>query len=382
MYSVAGYGRMIADKLRMDGYVQALRQGVRPGCVVVDIGTGTGIMALLACRLGAGRVYALDPEDIIQVAREIAATNGLADRIEFLQCFSTEVTLPERADVIVSDMRDLLPFYQRHLPAIADARKRFLKPGGTLIPQSDTLWAAVVEAPEVYLSQVTCGQVNGFQLNLKPADRLASNTLWKVRVTPEQLLSEPVCWATLDYWRVETFNVSVELRWTITHAGTGHGFVAWFDTQLAEGVRFSNSPAAPELIYGNAFFPWSEPVSLEKDDTVAVNLRADLIGEGYTWCWDTHVLNGSQPGRNKASFAQSTFLGVPISPEQLRKQSASYIPQRNEEGEIDLFVLQCLEGSVSLDEIARRVAERFPHRFTARQEALKRVAELSLRYSR
>lgn len=382
MYSVGGYGRMIADTLRMDGYVQALRQAVRPGCVVLDLGTGTGIMALLACRLGAGRVYALEFYDIIQVAREVAAVNGLGDRIEFLQGLSTEVTLPERADVIVSDLRDVLPFYQRHLPVIADARKRFLAPGGTLIPLSDTLWAAVVEAPQVYSSRVTCGQVNGFHFNLKPAERLASNTSWKVRVTPEQLLSEPLCWGTLDYCRVESWDVSAELRWTIVRAGTGHGFVAWFDMQLAEGVQLSNSPAAPELIHGNAFFPWSEPVSLEKGDTVAVSLRANLIGEGYNWCWDTRVLSGSQPGRDKASFAQSTFLGVPISPEQLRKQSASYLPQRNEEGEIDLFVLQCLDGGTSLDEIARRATERFPHRFAAPQEALKRVAELSLRYSR
>jgi protein arginine N-methyltransferase 1 len=85
MYSIADYGAMIADHGRMDAFVRALGRAVKPGAVVVDIGTGTGIFALLACRFGARRVYAIEPSDAIQVAREIAAANGCADRIEFIQ---------------------------------------------------------------------------------------------------------------------------------------------------------------------------------------------------------------------------------------------------------------------------------------------------------
>ena len=110
MYSLSGYGEMIADRVRIAAYVQALRQAVRPGAVVVDIGTGPGIMAVLACQLGASRVYAIESDEIIQVARAIAAANGCADRIEFIEDLSTKVTLPVRADVIVSDMRGVLPF--------------------------------------------------------------------------------------------------------------------------------------------------------------------------------------------------------------------------------------------------------------------------------
>mgnify|MGYP001184895145 CR=1 FL=1 len=73
---------MIADRVRMDAYVRALRQAVVPGSVVIDIGTGTGIFAMLACQFGARRVYAIEPDDAIQVAREIAAANGFADRID------------------------------------------------------------------------------------------------------------------------------------------------------------------------------------------------------------------------------------------------------------------------------------------------------------
>src|SRR5687767_11640886 len=114
MYSIADYGAMISDDVRMGAFMRALRETVKPGAVVIDIGTGTGIFALLACRLGARRVYALEPDDAIQVAREIAAANGYADRIEFIQAMSTQVTLPERADVIISDLGGVLPWFQQH----------------------------------------------------------------------------------------------------------------------------------------------------------------------------------------------------------------------------------------------------------------------------
>ena len=150
MYSLESYGNMIADSVRMDAYARALRLAVKPGSVVLDIGAGTGIFALLACQFGARRVYAIEPSDTIQAAREIAAANGFAERIEFFQEMSTAITLPEPADVIVSDLRGVLPFYQHHLPAIADARRRLLAPGGVLIPRSDTLWLACVEAEDLY----------------------------------------------------------------------------------------------------------------------------------------------------------------------------------------------------------------------------------------
>src|SRR5689334_15245373 len=134
MYSPSGYCAMIADGVRTAAYAEALRRAVKPGAVVLDIGTGTGIFALLACRSGARRVYAVEPDPAIQVARATAEANGCADRITFLQDLSTRLTLPESADVIVADLRGVLPLFGHHLPSLADARRRHLAPGGTLIP--------------------------------------------------------------------------------------------------------------------------------------------------------------------------------------------------------------------------------------------------------
>ncbi len=373
---------MIADRVRIDAYAQALRQTVRPDSVVADIGTGTGIFALLACRFGARRVYAIESDDVIQVAREIARANGCAERIEFLEGLSTEVALPERADVIVSDLRGILPWHAHHIPSIVDARRRLLAPGGTLIPQRDTLWAAPVEAAERYRALVGGGDehLNGLDLGLMRW--LASNTWEKARVRAEQLLSPPQCWASLDYTTVESANACAEIRWSVARTATGHGIVAWFDATLADGVLFSNSPDAPEAIYGSAFFPWLEPVALQAGDVISLKLEGNLVGEEYIWSWDTCVLDQGRPGQLKANFQQSTFFGSPLSPNSLRKLAASHVPTRNEDGQIDHFILAQMDGQVPLGEIARRVVERFPSRFAKWENALTRVTELSQRYSR
>jgi protein arginine N-methyltransferase 1 len=375
MYSVFNYGQMIADRRRMAAYEQALRQAVRPGCVVLDIGTGTGILALLACKLGARRVYAIEPNDAIALARELAAANGCAGAIAFIQERSTNVVLPEPVDVLVSDLRGILPFYPGNVAAVADARRRFLAPGGILIPRRDELWAAVVEAPDLHDACVRPWEQTGFGLDMKPALRLITNTWRKARVERDQLLVEPRCWATLDYARVESASVAADVTWTVARAGIAHGLVLWFDATLADGVGFSNAPGEPEMIYGSAFFPWSAPVALAAGDTVAVALEARQVGQDYVWRWDSQVLAHGDPGHVRARFRQSDFFAEPQSAARLRQHAAGAVPAPNQEIRITRFILEQIDGKTSLGDIAARAAHRFAQRFSTWQSALTRAAE-------
>jgi protein arginine N-methyltransferase 1 len=385
MYSIADYGAMIADQVRMGAFVRALRQAVKPGAVVVDIGTGTGIFALLACRFGARRVYAIEPSDAIEVAREIASANGCADRIEFIQAMSAQVTLSERADVIISDIGGVLPWFQQHIPSIADARRRFLAPGGTLIPQRDVAWAAVVEMGDSYARQTGPWDDNGFGLDMEAARRLVVNTWNKSRVTCDNLLTGLQRWATLDYTVVEDPDVRARMTWTVTRPGTGHGLAAGFDRTVSDGVDLSNAPDAPDAIrpariYGTVFFPWPVPVTLAAGDVITVDLEARLIRQDYIWSWKTRVLDQGQSGADKANFTQSTFFGAPLSPATLQKRAASYTPTLNEDGRIARCVLKSMSDGMSLGEIARLVSTEFSARFPRPQDALPQVADLSRQY--
>ena len=368
---------MMADRIRMDAYAEALRRSVRPGGVVVDLGAGAGIMSCIAAQLGAAKVYAIEPSDALQVGRAIARANHLEDRIQFFPACGKAVTLPERADVLVADLRGVLPALGGHFSAIADARERFLKSDGILIPKRDTVWAALVTAPDAY-EELVGGWVYG-SLDLSAGRRMAANSWKKRRVTPAQLLTSPAQWTEIDYGAVNATALAGQLEAEVHSASVAHGLSLWFDTVLFEDTGFSNAPSEPEAIYGQAFFPLLEPVPVESGDRVQIAIRADLAGEDYTWGWNTRIQ--SPGGLLKADYRQSTFFSSPLPIEIVRKSGDSFVPSPTEDAAIDRTILDSFGSGRTLREISIDLASRFPGRFPDWKAAQGRVASLSVRYA-
>ncbi len=374
MYSLTDYGKMLTEEARRQAYLDAIEMAIRPGCVVLEIGTGPGVFALCAARSRARRIYAIEPDDSIQVARDLAAANGLSERIEFLQGFSTELDLPEKADVIFSDLRGRLPVYHNHLPAVIDARHRLLAPGGTMIPREDSLWVCVVTADEIYRQRTRPwgGHWLGLDLSL-PLD-LVNNTVSGQLITPDQCLLEARRWAVLDYCTLDSVDVAGHANWEVSEAGLAHGLAVWFDTCLAAGVGFSNAPGQPGLVYRQTFFPFLRPVTLRSGDLVDVDLQAIKVKGDYVWRWTTSIRGAS--GEN-TRFEQSTFYGALLSPSNLRRQAASYVPELSDDGRMVSFVLARIDGRRSLEEIARELQAAFPARFEDWRDALRQVAAVA-----
>ena len=386
LYSIAAYGNMIADRPRFEAYRDALQQSVRPTTTVLDIGTGTGIHALIAAQLGARHVYAIETDDVIQVAREISRDNGLEDRITFIQETSNSSSLPERVDVIVSDMRGNLPLFSCHIPSIIDARERFLVDGGALIPQRDELFVAPVDAPEIYDGIAGPWSDNDTGLDMSAALRLATQVVRRKLVGEEQLLAPARAWTALDYATVQDANAEGEAGWPVERSATLHGFSVWFDTLLTDGVGFSNAPSAEPLIYGMNFFPLPHAVPVLPGDTIHLTLDARLLGDDYVWRWRTVLARGRSQSRGNAkaedlSFDQSTFQGTPITPRSLRLADLDRSPTLSQDGRIDREALQMIDGSTPLREIAQRLEERYPEAFPKLASALDRVAALSRQYA-
>ena len=376
-YSLHAYSSMLGDPVRVDAYEAALRSVITPDTVVLEIGTGTGFFAVLACRLGAKRVHAVEPDDAIQVARETAAANGVEDRIVFHRELSTRITLPEPADVMVSDLRGILPLFQHHVATVQDARTRLLKPGGVQIPLRDRVWAAPVSAEETYLDRVRPWGDNHRSLDLSPTIRRLSDQYSKARFKPQELAAEPALWAELDYATITEPGVKGRMAWELDREVTVHGLAAWFDTELAPGIGFSNAPDAPKALYGQAFFPFRDPLACAPGHRLEVDLRAHLVGDDYVWEWRTTHREGDGPEAAETRFTQSTLASTVLSPERFRRGGESYRPRLGRDGEALAFVLGAMDGAATVGEIARRLQERFPDRFSTYREALNRVSALA-----
>lgn len=379
-YSLSDYGGMIADNARFGAYSKAIAKAVKPGDAVLEIGCGPGIFAFLACRAGARRVYAIESEDVVQIARQLAAANGLADRIEFIQGDSRTVKLPEQVNVIVSDLRGALPLYRQAIPSIEDARQRFLAAGGILIPQRDILKVAVIEAKRYYSRLRAPWQKSVRHMDLSASLSLVLNEFHSSRFKSEQLLTEPQAWCILDYTSGTPARAGAELKLRAARNGTAHGVCVWFDADLLEDIGFSSHPEGGTTVYPQAFFPWLDAVPVIEGQEIQVGIHADLVGEDYVWSWTADIL--ARDGTPPVHFQQSTFHGANFSPRFLRCHATDFVPELSEEGRADLWLLQAMNGSASLQQIAQSAKERFPRLFPAAVDAFRHVCELAEKLSR
>jgi protein arginine N-methyltransferase 1 len=353
MYSLTEYGQMIADKVRMDPYAHALKAMITSDSVVLDIGAATGIHSLLACKFGARQVYAIEPAEAIHLARKLAEINGFADRIDFIQDSSTNVSLPEKADLIVSDLRGVLPPFGLHIPTIMDARERHLAPGGVLIPRCDTLWAALVEVRYLYKELIEPWDFP-YGLSMDPAKKLALNNWSDVdtkSIQSRNLLTEPQRWALLDYETIIDPDVSgPQLIQETTRSGTAH-------------------------------FPLIEPVKVALGDSVELKIQALLKGDEYVWQWQTRFLVSGGGNRIKKEFNQSTANTQPSAIFSKGSDIARLRPATTEAGELDRLILSLLDGSHTVEQIAEQAIKSFPSRFNDFADASSYVYDLSRQYA-
>jgi len=381
MYTILDYGAMTNDRRRTDAYRDALRARVTPESVVLDVGAGPGMLTLLACQAGARRVYAVEPSGILQVAREAVGANGYSDRVEFIQDLSTNIDLPEKVDIIVSDVHGVLPFFEGSLASLIDARERFLKPGGFLIPSRDSLWVAIASTAAEH-QRILDPWENSYGLEGTAGRQRAVNSYKQWHGKPGEVVGEPKLAIDIDYSSVNKVNGRGKASWQITEAREAHGIAAWFDCETAPGIGFSNAPGCDDYwIYKQAFFPWPKSCLLEPGDQVSIELRAESIGGDYAFSWSTVVVSPDDPEPIKARFQQSSLFSNPTSADWVIKGKSSFVPSSSLAGEIDRAILDLLFTGNTLEEISRRVAEQFPQRFTDWSKALDRVAAMSVRYS-
>lgn len=376
MYSLPMFGAMQTDAVRMDAYTAALEALVTPGALVLDIGAGPGIMTLLACRLGAGRVEAVDLDDTINVARQIVELNGYADRVRCRQVMSTEIALTPGADVVVADLRGVLPLYEANIPSLIDARMRLLSPTGSLVPRRDWIMGAIVSAPEKYAALVSPWEEGPMDLRLDPGRDLAVQHWFRVSLSSDQRMSDAQAIAELDYLSITSPNLAAHATWVVDRPGTVHGLALWFRTELCDGVGYETGPDQPPTGYGQAFFPFEHEVQVEAGARVCVTLSADLIAGDYLWTWRTRI---DHDGTEIASFDQSTFAGAALSQELVRTRSAASVPRLNAAGDLDRRLLSLMDGTRTLDEIAQVVGAE--HSRLDHADALRRAADLAERYA-
>lgn len=368
----------LSDRVRVSAYRDAINETVKPGSVVLDLGAGTGIMGLLACEAGAGRVYSIEEDSIIGVTRAICHTNGFDDRVRFIKGFSTQVQLPEKVDVVVSDQIGRFGFEAGILRYFSDARERFLKPGGALIPSRIDMHVAPVDCDSMFQRvEFWNNSTTGF--NLSAVRSLAANTGYPVKFRAEELLGPPAEVARFDLRTATDASFDAEASIPIARDGMLHGVAGWFSAQLSPGVTMTNSPLATSSINRrNVYFPIDHPTKVSSGDRIHVQMH--IIPSETVVSWRVKVLAAGSGGE-KASFIHSTWNGMLLCKEDFARTQLQSVPRLTLRGQARLTVLNLCDGVRALLEVEQETYERHPDLFRTRDEAALFVAEVVTRYT-
>ena len=313
MNIIAFHSRLLEDQFRTGCYESAIARLVRPGDVVVDIGTGTGILALFACRAGARKVYAIEVGAEIELARLIACANGLQHQITFISKMSMDVCLPERADVLITETGGTFGLQGGMLGAVIDGRRRFLKENGRILPSCLDLWVAPVEFPKGYEAVETWKRgLYGFDFSVIRTFA-ANNDHASWDLDAHHLLGEGQLLTHIVFREMEDTYVQGRVSFQINKAGVLQGFAGWQSTEVATGITFTNSPVHPTIRWKRSFLPVECPCPVFAGDEVTLVITTN---NGAEWRWRGNVTN--RHGEEKAQFDQCTFHGFPIIPGALK----------------------------------------------------------------
>jgi protein arginine N-methyltransferase 1 len=360
---------------RLDQFAAAIAARVRPGDTVVDLGAGSGILSFLACRAGARRVFAIESSPSLEFARLLAARNGFADRMEFIGKPSTQVVLPERVDVIVGDIHDTFGLQPMGLAAMVDARDRFLKPGGALIPTSIRLMAVPVEAPDRYTRTIDVWRRHVHGVDLSAMSALAAHRPTSARIERSQLLTEPASLATIDLHRVTSLHAGGETDGVVTRDGTLHGVCGCFITTLADGVLMGNVPGESGTTnFAQAFFPLESPVPVLSGDRIVIRIETH---DGLAARWQVEV---TRAGQSIARADQSTLLAEEFTKEMLTKQASTYRPALTPLGALERDLLDRFDGTHSAAELESWLTARTEPVLPSRREAAAFLKQTIERY--
>lgn len=277
---LAIHAAMLADEARTRALEAAVAALVRPGDVVVDVGAGTGLLSMMAVRAGARRAYAVEAGSMAGVARALVARNGMADRIEVVQELSTACALPELADVVLSETLGFAGLDERIRPALCDARDRLAKPGARLLPREVELWLAPVGADLAAPELGHLDRVAGFDFGLLAP--MFARLVQRRYVDPALELAPPMRAVTVDFERCAAGEpIEATLSFPRVSAPV-HGFILWFDAELAPGIRLSSREHSPRNHWGQAYLALSEPVA---PGPVELLLSVDDLGRGFRLEW-------------------------------------------------------------------------------------------------
>ena len=309
---------MLNDYIRMVKYEAAIKEVVKPGMIVLDIGVGTGILSMWALEAGAKKVYGIDVnKTIIEKATARIKEAGFLEKFQTFNALSNDVSLPEKVDVIISEILGNLGDNEDMTPILNDARKRFLKETGQMIPRKVNTFLVPVSSTNAH-GQISNGKCKGINEKYNLSDLLLKlemtnkfNLYYDVVLPKSTYLSSPQMVADFEFIGLDKGEYQSEIVFTIDKQGIFNGFKGYFIAKLSDGVLLDISGDDIQNhetsdCWKHCFLPIEKTLEVHKGDKVKIifsrrypKIRNSPFRQCYSWQGDIE-----RDGKNIFIFSQ------------------------------------------------------------------------------
>ncbi len=276
---------ILSDRVRNDLFERALASVIRRGeTVVADIGSGTGFLSFLAARLGARDVLAIEHNEALIALAEKLAKNNRIKNLTLMCCNSADILELPPVDLVISETLGNYALEENILEILRDA-KRFLAPGGTLLPCTLEQYLAPVVNPTFHDELASWDRV-GFGLDYSLARTLSFNNLYVRRFQAADMLGAGVRWDYVNLLGKYSSLRKGAVEFSIDRLTVINGFANWWRAELVPDIWLSTSPHDAPTHWEQIYFPIAEPISARAGDVVAMAVTSDSRdGNGCTLRW-------------------------------------------------------------------------------------------------
>jgi SAM-dependent methyltransferase len=358
---VGNHANMLLDHTRVQAFADAIREVVKPGDVVADIGSGTGLLAILAAKAGARRVYAVERGPLAELIDVAAADNGVSHIVTVLRGDARDLRFPEQPDVIVSETIGSFGVDEGMLGLLKTVRRRV--PNAVMVPSHLDMHFGIAEIEALNHELRTLAE--GLPVTLKALRKSVGSRVAMGVVHGDDVVGVEVA-ARFAIGASDLPN-SMTATVTASRDATINAIVSWFSSQVSPSVHLASGPNAPSPSWANCIFPVDPPIRVKAGDVVEVEITPRLVSDRGTWAWQVKA-----NGEVRAADAMNAVSGGEAD---LRQQlGVDHRPRDVRTVEVWAAALQ--GGFADVATLVARVRAAYPERYADDSDARQEVHQL------
>lgn len=341
----------IADAVRTERFRQAIARVIEPGDVAVDLGCGFGLLGILCLQAGAARVWGIDQTEAIEIARETAQRAGFVGRYQCIRESSFRGEIPEKADVLICDHVGYFGFDYGIIDMLGDARRRMLKPGGTIMPQSLTIFVAGIESAAC--GKNACGWVDpAIPKEFHWLKDHGVNSKYPYKFAVDELATGAGAFCTVDLRSENAERIGGTAEVEATRDSELVGIGGWFEAELAPAVTMTNSPLdAAAINRDQLFLPFDRALEVQSSDAVRIRIDAHHSSNIISW-----IAENLRTGERRS---QTTWKSKILAPEDVLHPEAR-VPRLSKFGTATQVLARLIDGKRTARQIEDEVAAHYP----------------------